>query len=97
MSNARQDLIRHLEGWFEGLRKERGSNLPARGKTAAALVVLERLKTDFELPIEAHRTKGGGQIRGVAGRAVTKILAAHGEVRPFLSEGGRTNRGHLTR
>ena len=95
MSNARQDLIRHLEGWFEGLRKERGSNLPARGKTAAALVVLERLKTDFELPIEAHRTKGGGQIRGVAGRAVTKILAAHGEVRPFLSEGGRTNRGSL--
>jgi len=32
-------------------------------------------------------------MKGVGVARVTRILAAHGETRPFLKEGGRTNRG----
>lgn len=83
-----------LRDWHEGLRSwghYRG--LPAKGGIAAALVVSERLKSSFDLSLESHRTRGGSQISGVSGAAVKKLLARHGEMRRFLSEGGRTNRG----
>jgi len=60
---------------------------------AGALVVLEHLKQDFDLSIDAHTAKGGSQIKGASGAAVRKILADFGETRQFVSEGGRTNRG----
>jgi hypothetical protein len=66
---------------------------PAKGTIAGALVVLERLKHDFNLSIDAHTAEGGSQIKGASGAAVRKILADFGETRPFVSEGGRTNRG----
>lgn len=69
------------------------SGFPAKGTMAGALVVLERLKDDFDLRINAHTAKGRSQIRGAGGAAVKKILAQFGETRPFVSEGGRTNRG----
>src|SRR4029079_4533025 len=64
-----------------------------RGTLGGALVVLERLKGDFDLTIETHTAKGGAQVVGANGAAVASILARFGETRPFLSEGGRTNRG----
>ncbi len=63
------------------------------GTIAGALAVLDRLKDTFDLNIDAHTAPGGSQIRGASGSAVRKILKAHGETRPFLKEGGRTNRG----
>ena len=80
--------------WYDDLRKYKQNNgFPARGTIATALVVIERLKTEFNLNLEFHRKKGTGQLRGVSGQAVAKILSSFGETRPFLSEGGRTNRG----
>ena len=32
-----------------------------------ALVVLEQLKEQYDLSIDAHKTRAGGQIRGVSG------------------------------
>ena len=56
--------------------------------------MLERLKEGFELGLESHRAKDGqSQISGVSGAAVARILKRFGEERPFLREGGRTNRG----
>jgi hypothetical protein len=78
--------------WYDSLPLE-PNKFPARGTIAAALVVLEHLKEDFSLNLDSHRAKGQGQIRGVSGNATAKILAAFGETRHFLSEGGRTNRG----
>lgn len=78
--------------WYEQLRKF-ANGYPARGTISGALVVLERLKTNPDLKIEGHTAIGGSQIRGASGEAIKKILAMHGEMRPFLSEGGRTNRG----
>lgn len=89
-----QKALEALSTWFSGLKRypdKRGT--PARGTIAAALVVLEHLKTDFSLNLDDHRAKGKGQMQGVSPGAVKKILAKHGESRDFLKEGGRTNRG----
>jgi hypothetical protein len=79
--------------WYENLPVHKASGGPAKGTIAAALVVLERLKSEFNLDLEAHRAPGGSQIKGASGQAVKKILERFGEKRPFAKEGGRTNRG----
>ncbi len=67
---------------------------PAKGAVAAALVVLERLRTKCELSIEGHLAEGGAQIAGLNLSSLRKILRRFGESRQFPSEGGRTNRGN---
>jgi len=86
--------IETFAAWFAGLRKYKSTGgSPARGSVAAALVVLERLKVDYRLDLDAHRTPGKAQIQGLNPGSLRKILAQFGEMRPFLGEGGRTNRG----
>jgi hypothetical protein len=79
-------------GWYDGLKRHR-KGFPALGTIAGALVVLERLKENPGYDIEDHLAKGRAQIKGASGQAVRAILASFGEHRPFLAEGGRTNRG----
>ena len=79
--------------WYAGLPARYGGVIPAKGSIAGALVVLERLKKKFDLSIDAHTAKGGSQISGAGRVPVRSILARFGENRPFLEEGGRTNRG----
>lgn len=80
--------------WYESLPiRKRTSGFPAKGTIAGGLVVLEHLKHDFDLGIDAHTTKGGSQVKGAGRSAVKRILESFGETRRFLSEGGRTNRG----
>ena len=85
--------LAELASWYNSLPTHKPANWPARGTIAAALVVLERLKSDFDLSLESHRAPGKSQIKGVSGAAVARILATQGETRAFLREGGRTNRG----
>src|SRR5208283_3049568 len=82
-----------FESWYSHLPVHKASGGPAKGTIAAALVVLERLRENYRLKIEAHTAQGGAQISGASGQAVKKILARFGETRPFAKEGGRTNRG----
>ncbi len=82
-----------FESWYNHLPVHKASGGPAKGTIAAAIVVLERLREDYRLKIEAHTAQGGAQISGASGQAVKKILARFGETRPFAKEGGRTNRG----
>ncbi|MBI4832649.1 MAG: DUF4928 family protein, partial [Candidatus Lindowbacteria bacterium] len=80
--------------WYANLPTYKATGGPARGAIGAALVVLERLKEDYDLNLDYHRAAAGkSQISGLSGAAVARILKAHGETRPFLTEGGRTNRG----
>ena len=81
-----------FQKWFTKLGIVSGG-LPARGSVAACLVVLERLRKDFVLDLNAHRAKGGAQLQGLSSGALKPILARYGETRVFLGEGGRTNRG----
>ena len=77
--------------WFDSLKLYGG--FPAKGTICGALVVLDHLKENFTLNIDEHTAKGGSQVKGASGEAVRRILAKFGETRPFVSEGGRTNRG----
>lgn len=85
--------IAAFEAWYSSLPLEK-NKLPARGAIFAALVVLERLKKDCRLDPDLQLAKGGAQIKGLSGAAVSKILRAFGEVRKVTKEGGRTNRGN---
>jgi hypothetical protein len=67
--------------------------LPPKGSLAVGLVILERLKEGFDLRLPTHMAKGGGQVKGVSGEAVAKILADFGESRRLSVVGGRSNRG----
>ncbi len=78
--------------WYCELSVQRDGS-PARGTVAAALVVLEHLRENFDLRLESHRAPGGAQIKGAGGAAVRRILARFDEDRQFVKEGGRTNRG----
>lgn len=82
-----------FQEWYEGLPPRHAGVIPAKGTIAGALVVIERLKKNFDLSIDSHTAKGGSQISGAGGAAVRSILERFGESRPFLEEGGRTNRG----
>jgi hypothetical protein len=83
-----------LRNWWKTLPTYKQNNgLPARATLAGALVVLDRLQSDYSLDMEAHTAEGGAQIIGLGKRRTSKILARFGETRPFLEEGGRTNRG----
>lgn len=86
-------FIETFERWYRSLKVVRANEGPANGTLAAALVVLERLKTDYRLDLSAHTAKGGMQISGASGKAVADLLERFGETRPFAKEGGRTNRG----
>lgn len=90
---TRKKVVAAFYDWYDHLPSYKASGGPAKGTICAALVVLERLKKDFNLNLEAHRAAGGAQIKGASGAAAQKILARFGETRPFAKEGGRTNRG----
>lgn len=81
-----------MDDWWNSLQRYAGG-MPARGSVAGSLVVLEKLKGDYILNLDHFRTSGKSQIAGVSGSAVQQIIQRYGETRPFLSEGGRTNRG----
>ena len=78
--------------WYQTVPNQR-RGFPPKGTIGGALVVLERLRKKPELDIRKHTAPGGSQITGVGGAAVKRILSRYGESRPFLREGGRTNRG----
>ncbi len=67
-----------FEAWYSHLPVHKSSGGPAKGTMSAALAVLERLKKDYRLEIEAHTAKGGTQISGAGGQALKKILAQFG-------------------
>lgn len=84
-----------FKNWYNSLKVHKASGGVAKGTICTALVVLDSLKEDFNLDINAHLAAGRTQIKGASGTAVTKILERFGEKRPFSKEGGRTNRGAL--
>lgn len=95
MSSTEPEVTKAFKSWYQDLKPmKRYGGLPAKGTIAAALIVLERLRLDCRLDIKSHLAKGGAQIAGLSLSALRKILERFGEMRPFPSEGGRTNRGN---
>jgi hypothetical protein len=87
------DAIKVLRDWCDGLKLFGG--LPAKGSIAAALHVLERLKLDFSLNLDSHRSENEGQVAGLSAKSIETLLATFGERRQLSSVGGRSNRGAL--
>ena len=88
---AKEKADTAFQQWYNSLK--RYGKFPAKGTVGGALVVLDRLQQKFDLSIDSHTAKGGSQISGASGAAVRAILERFDETRPFLQEGGRTNRG----
>lgn len=80
-----------IKEWYSGLPIEKGFRV--RGAIAAALQVLDKLKTNYRLDTSFHLTERKGQVRGISGAHLVKILRDFNEHRVFVKEGGRTNRG----
>jgi hypothetical protein len=93
-SDVSELALNRFEDWYNELKVHKVSEGPARGTIAAALLILDKLQNDFNLDLDSYRTeKGQSQIAGLSAAAIAGILERFGEKRPFLSEGGRTNRG----
>ena len=86
-------ILQAFASWYQALPIHKSSGGPARGTIGAALVVLEHLREKCSFELAGHQAEGKAQIKGLSASAVAKILARYGETRPFLKEGGRTNRG----
>ena len=85
----RSPFSKIIEEWWESFPPRSSS----RGNIAGGLVILENLRDNFDLDIEAHKATGSDQLRNASRHNVQKILARFGEERILLQEGGRTNRG----
>lgn len=61
-----------FKNWYNSLKVHKASGGVAKGTICTALVVLDSLKEDFNLDINAHLAAGRTQIKGASGTAVTK-------------------------
>lgn len=74
----------------------RARGFRGKGPLSVALVITRRARDDG-LPLDPERllTNRGGQVEGLSGEAVARILADHGITRVLSREGGRTSRGSI--
>ncbi|QSB03969.1 DUF4928 family protein [Natronoglycomyces albus] len=87
-----RQLVTEIEGWYEDQRKSDGRVDP--NVMCAGVYAADHLSRAFPLTENDYRTKS--QVKGASGSRIKKLLAAHGEERVFLREGGRTSRGTVT-
>jgi len=81
-----------LEDRLKQFRKEQ--SFVGHGRLGMALVVTRRAKVAGLLTLEhSLLTKGQGQVAGLSGSAINKILREHGVSRSVGTESGRTSRG----
>lgn len=70
----------------------------SKGSLSLALILTRNAKArEFPLDKADFVTARGGQVAGLGGPAVKKILADHSVERILSSEGGRTSRGNMER
>lgn len=88
----REHAIRAIEEWYAELARYQ-DRLPSKGTIAAALVVLGRLRGNYDLDVNAHVAEGQAQIAGLSAASVQRVLREFGETRVLSAVGGRSNRG----
>ncbi|WP_329953482.1 DUF4928 family protein [Stenotrophomonas sepilia] len=70
----------------------------SKGSLSLVLILTRMARAkDFPLSKAHFVTAKGGQVAGLGGGAVKKILAEHGVERILSTEGGRTSRGNMER
>lgn len=88
------DLFGKVADWYETKRDQKSGQVNAN-VMCAGLYVSQHLASALPLSPGDYRTKKG-QVKGAGGPQAAKILAKHGEDRPFLAEGGRTSRATIS-
>ncbi len=76
-----------------------GDHIGLSKKALSLVLILTRKAQSETFPVDpkTFETAKGGQVAGLGGGAVKKILADHGITRVLSSEGGRTSRGNMER
>lgn len=93
---SEEEITAIFQEWYDSLRRRKNGKLnsfPTQGALCVALVILEHLKENFNLDIDAHMAKSGTQITGLSAGVGQALLKRYGENRLFSSEWGRTSRG----
>lgn len=71
-------------------------NISGKGALSVVLTLTRNMMNmDFPLRAENFLSPKEGQVAGLGGAAVKKILKEHGELRTLATEGGRTSRGSI--
>ena len=88
--DTQRDLLKGLETFCKEHK------IGGKGKLSVVLVIT-RCARDKSFPLreEDFKTDKGGQVKGLGGPAVSKILVEYGISRVLASEGGRTSRGSI--
>jgi len=66
-----------------------------KGPLSLALVITDKARCGLPLDPEALLTPQGGQVSGLSGSAIQKVLSRHGITRTLSREGARTSRGSI--
>lgn len=70
----------------------------SKGSLSLVLILTRSAKTkNFPITKDEYRTAKAGQVAGLGGGAVKRVLKDHGIDRILSSEGGRTSRGNMER
>lgn len=86
---TQRDILKEFDDQHVGLSK---------GSLSLALILTRNAKAkSFPLDKAEFVTAKGGQVAGLGGPAVKKILGDHGVERILSNEGGRTSRGNMDR
>ncbi|CCJ57220.1 conserved hypothetical protein [Bordetella bronchiseptica MO149] len=89
MPNIQREALQQFDDQYIGLSK---------GSLSLALILTRNARQhSFPLDRRDFVTAKGGQVAGLGGPAVKKILASHGIERILSTEGGRTSRGNMDR
>lgn len=89
MPNIQREALQQFDDQYIGLSK---------GSLSLALILTRNARQhSFPLDRSDFVTAKGGQVAGLGGPAVKKILASHGIERILSTEGGRTSRGNMDR
>lgn len=89
MTTPQRQVLQKFDSDYIGLSK---------GSLSLALIMTRNAKGKaFPLDRADFVTAKGGQVAGLGGPAVKKILADHGVARILSTEGGRTSRGNMER
>lgn len=89
MTAPQRQVLQQFDGEYIGLSK---------GSLSLVLILTRNAQTKtFPLDKENFLTAKGGQVAGLGGSAVKKILRDHGVERILSTEGGRTSRGNMER
>jgi hypothetical protein len=63
------------------------------GALGTVVVITRKATKQFPIDVDSILTSGGGQVSGLSGSAINKILASHGISQTVGTESGRTSRG----